>query len=203
MRATCPEHLSRKAEYTDMAFDPNRSFDDLPALPPASEPHCHTRDCRSSASWRIPNNATLINAAPPARNAGGSRDREHRDTGRPAVPPCQRLPAIGEPAPVPAGIPVREPAPGPLPFSRTGTPPAWRVSARSRTVRLRRRKADALCRTGMQTPLSSIHGDRMSGPAVPNTSHPIGSRRTGIFVRSCDVTPKCAVAGARPVATQP
>lgn len=56
-----------------MAFDPNRSFDDLPALPPASEPYCHTRDCRSSASWRIPNNATLINAAPRLETQAGPK----------------------------------------------------------------------------------------------------------------------------------
>ena len=34
MRSTCSEHVSRKASYIDMAFDPNRPFNDLSNLPP-------------------------------------------------------------------------------------------------------------------------------------------------------------------------
>ena len=191
MRATCSEHLSRKAGYTDMVFDPNRSFSDLPTLPPASEPHCRTRYWRSSASWSIPNTATLINAVPRLETQAGPGDREHRDNGLTAVPLCQRLPAVNQ-CPCQACCCSRGP----------GMPAASRRSSRWRTDRWRR-KAHAPCYTGKRTPFASIHGDRLSGPALPNASHPIGCRRTGTFRKSRDVTPRYAIAGARPVAAHP
>ena len=128
---------------------------------------------------------------PPARNTGGPWDREHRDNGRTAVPLCQRLPAVNQ-CPCQACCCSRGP----------GMPAASRRSSRWRTDRWRR-KAHAPCHTGKRTPFASIHGDRLSGPALPNASHPIGCRRTGTFRKSRDVTPRYAIAGARPVAAHP
>ncbi|MCY4496226.1 MAG: hypothetical protein OXC14_02990, partial [Rhodospirillaceae bacterium] len=75
MRSTCSEHVSTAAGYIDMAFDPNRPFNDLPNLPPASETETKAilRSCIAAraalAELRvsgnlIPNQAMLINSIP-------------------------------------------------------------------------------------------------------------------------------------------
>ncbi len=75
MRSTCSEHVSAGARYIDMAFDPNRPFNDLPDLPPVSETETKAvlRSCIAArvalAALRvsgtlIPNQAMLINSIP-------------------------------------------------------------------------------------------------------------------------------------------
>ena len=75
MRSTCSEYVSREAGYIDMVFDPNRPFNDLPDLPPASETETKAilRSCIAAraalAELRvsgnlIPNQAMLINSIP-------------------------------------------------------------------------------------------------------------------------------------------
>ncbi len=75
MRSTCSEYVSREAGYIDMAFDPNRPFNDLPDLPPASETETKAvlRSCIAAraalaelrvSGTLIPNQAMLINSIP-------------------------------------------------------------------------------------------------------------------------------------------
>ena len=75
MMSTYSEHVSTGAGYIDMAFDPNRPFNDLPDLPPVSEIETRAvlRSCiaaraalaelRASGAL-IPNQAMLINSIP-------------------------------------------------------------------------------------------------------------------------------------------
>ncbi len=75
MMSTGSEHVSTGARYTDMAFDPNHPFNDLPDLPPSSEIETKAilRSCIAAraalAELRvsgnlIPNQAMLINSIP-------------------------------------------------------------------------------------------------------------------------------------------
>ncbi len=75
MKSTCSEHVPTGAGYIYMAFDPNRPFNDLPNLPPASETETKAvlRSCIAArvalAELRvsgnlIPNQAMLINSIP-------------------------------------------------------------------------------------------------------------------------------------------
>ena len=156
-----------KAGYTDTVFDPNRSFSDLPALPPASKPHCRTRDWRSSASWNIPNTATLINAVPRLETQAGTGEgicnRIH-DTGteRCRDPHCARQSAL-------FGGPFSPPLPG-----------GYREGPRAHTIRWKLTDAPGrleLCK-------GIAPQDRCLDVAAAGCCRDIGSGQTGTTGRS-------------------
>ena len=75
MRSTCSEYVSTGTRYIDMAFNPNRPFNDLPDLPPASETETRAvlRSCIAAraalaelrvSGTLISNQAMLINSIP-------------------------------------------------------------------------------------------------------------------------------------------